>query len=123
MFHPKRSVRFDGAFSATEAVLQTSASLRQRVVGMEGVRQEETLMEIYRRLYIKDLILSGTFLRVSLNLNRCRRKTAEAGKLSVTVKKRKVEVGGGVGVVVQERTELCGQKGIIHHLMKSAVSD
>lgn len=64
--------------------MQTWASLRQRVVGMEGVRQEET-MEIYTRLYIKDLILSGTFLRVSLNLNRCRRKTAEADELSVTV--------------------------------------
>lgn len=102
--------------------LQTSASVRQQVVGMQRVRQEET-REISTRLYTKDLILSGTFLRVSLNLNRCRRKAAGAGELSVTVSNAGVEKGGGGRGGVQERTELCGQKGIIHHSMKSAVSD
>lgn len=84
MFNPKRSVLDLMVPSLPQKLcLQTSASLRQ-VVGMERVRQEKT-MEIYTRLYMKDLILSGTFLRGSLNLNRCRRKTAGAGELSVTV--------------------------------------
>lgn len=123
MFNPKLSVLDLTVPSPPQKLcLQTSASVRQQVVGMEGVRQEET-MEIYTRLYIKDLILSGTFLRVSLNLNRCRRKTAGAGELTVTVSNAGVEKGRGGRGGVQERTELCGQKGIIHHVMKSAVSD
>lgn len=111
MFNPKMSVLDLKVPSLPQTLrLQTSASLRQRVVGMEGVRQEET-MEIYTRLYIRDLILSGTFLRVSLNLNRCRRKAAGAGEPSVAV----VSYAG----VEKDR----GGRGGVQEGKKSAVSD
>lgn len=65
-------------------------------------------MEIYTRLYRKDLILSGTFLRVSLNLNRCRRKAAGSWRAECYCYCQMLKGGGGRGGV-QEGTE--GTKG------------